>query len=636
VIPILNACKTSAMASPAFGLPPALDHAVAAYRAGQYVEAEKICQQIVSTRHDFFDALYVLAVVQAALCKHDPALENYNRALALHPQHAEALSNRGNTLKALNRLEEALDSYDKAIALQPDYVLALTNRGAVLFDLKRYDDALASYDRALVIRPDHVQALYNRAGTLHALQKYEEALANYDKAIHLHPQFADAHANRGNTLNELHRFDEALDSFERALALRPNLVEALCNRGNALNKMKRFEDALASYDRALALHPGHAGSHYNRGSTLHELRRYEEALVSYDRATALRPHYPEASSNRGATLYELKRHGEALESYDRAIALQPDYPEAHWNAASLSLLIGDFTRGWAEYEWRWKYETLKSAKRNFAQPLWGGEVIDGKTILLHGEQGLGDTIQFCRYAPFVAARGGRVILEVDKRLHPLMLSLAGVDQVVPAGDSLPSFDLQCPLLSLPRVFETQLKTIPSAVPYLRATPDKSAEWSARLGSEDGYRIGLAWSGNAAHHRDQMRSISLSALLKLLDTEATFISLQKDVRTTDAAALGQHSDIIQFADALTDFSDTAALISNLDLVISVDTSIAHLAGALGRPVWILLPYLPDWRWLLDRDTSPWYPTARLFRQDDTRQWGGVLARVRDSLREFVVS
>lgn len=624
------------MASPAFERPQALDHAVAAYRAGRYLEAEQICQQIVSTRPECFDALYVLAVVQATLAKHAPALENYNRALVLQPHHAEALSNRGNTLKALKRLEEALDSYDRAIALQPDYVLALTNRGAVLFDLKRYGEALTSYDRALAIRPDHVEALYNRAGTLHALGRYEEALANYDKAINLRPQFAEAYANRGNSLNELNRFDEALNSFDRALMLRPNLVEALCNRGNALNRLKRFEDALTSYDRAVALHPGHAASHYNRGSTLHELGRHEKALASYDRALALQPNYPEALSNRGASLYELRRHGEALESYDRAIALQPDYPEAHWNAASLSLLIGDFARGWTEYEWRWKYETLASAKRNFAQPLWGGEEMAGKTILLHSEQGLGDTIQFCRYAPLVAARGGRVILEVDKRLHPLMLSLVGVDQVVSAGESLPDFDVHCPLLSLPRVFGTRLTTIPSAGPYLHALPDKSAAWSARLGKRNGHRIGLTWSGNSAHHRDQIRSINLSALLVLLDTEATFISLQKDVRPTDAAVLGDHNDIVQFADALADFSDTAALISNLDLVISVDTSIAHLAGALGRPVWVLLPYLPDWRWLLDRDTSPWYPTARLFRQDDTRQWGGVLARVYDSLCEFIAS
>ena len=622
------------MASPAFELPQSLDQAIAAYRAGQFVEAETICQQIVSVRHEYFDALYVLAVIQGTLGKHETALTNYDRALALLPQHAEALSNRGNTLKALKRFDEALLSYDRALALQPDYALALTNRGAVLFDLERYDEALASYDRSLAIRPEQAEALYNRAGTLHRLKRYEEAVASYDRAIALRPGFAEAYANRGNTLNELRRFDEALASFDRAIALRPNLIEALCNRGNALNELKRRDEALASYDRALALFPQYAASHYNRGTTLHEMKRYDEALASYDRALALQPNYPEAISNRGATLYELKRHDEALESYDRAIALQPDYPEAHWNAASLRLLTGDFTRGWREYEWRWKYEMLAPAKRNFVQPLWRGEAIDGKTILLHSEQGLGDAIQFCRYAPLVAARGGRAIIEVDKRLRELMTSLAGVAQVVTMGETLPDFDLHCPLLSLPLAFDTKIETIPSETPYLQAQPLKLAEWKKRLGAKHACRIGLAWSGNAAHKRDEIRSINLDALLPLLKTEATFVSVQKDVRPADTTILRGCSKIMQAADALADFSDTAALISNLDLVITVDTSIAHLAGALGRPVWILLPYLPDWRWLLDRDTSPWYPTARLFRQDHARAWDSVIPNVRDALLIFI--
>ncbi len=541
-----------------------------------------MCRQIVLSRRNFFDAHYVLAVVLAALGKHDQALTNYDLALALQPKHAEGLSNRGNTLRALNRFEEALDSYDRALVSQPNYASTLTNRGAVLFDLKRFDDALASYDRALTLRPDDAGALYNRGGALHTLKRYEEALTSYDRAIALRPQLAEAHANRGNTLNELGRFDQALESFDRALALQPNLIEALSNRGNALNKLKRFEEALASYDSALALHPGHSGAHYNRGTTLLELKRYEEALTSFERAIYMQPNYPEAFSNRGAALYELRRPNEALDNYDRAIALQPDYPEAHWNAASLRLLTGDFTRGWAEYEWRWKYQPMAIANRRFSQPLWRGEAIEGKTILLHSEQGLGDAIQFCRYAPLVAARGGRVILEAD----------------------------------------------------IHAESKKLAEWSARLGAKRTCRVGIAWSGNPNHKRDQIRSIDLSALLPLLVSEATFISVQKDVRPADTAVLRAYPDLHQFGDALADFSDTAALLSSLDLVISVDTSIAHLAGSLGRPVWILLPYLPDWRWLLDRDTSPWYPTARLFRQDETRSWDRVIAAVGISLRQFV--
>ena len=622
------------MASPALKLPQTLDEALAAYRAGQFAKAEKICQQIIETRQDFFDAVYVLAVVQAMLAKHDLALANYDAALALQPQHAEALSNRGNTLKALKRYDEALDSYDRALSLQPNYVAALINRGAALYDLKRYNEALRSYDRALALRPDAVDALYNRGGVLHELKRYDEAVASYDRALTLRPDLAEAHANRANALNELKRFDEALAGFDRALVLRANLVDAIFNSGNALNSLKRYDEALAAYDRTLALQPGHAGAHYNRGTTLHEIRRYEEALTSYDRALALQPDFPQALSNRGATLYELRRHGEALASYDRAIALQPDFPEAHWNAASLRLLTGDFARGWVEYEWRWKYEAMALAKRNFTQPLWRGEALNGQTILLHAEQGLGDAIQFSRYAPLVAARGGRVILEVHRQLHDLMTSVSGVTQVMSRDDALPNFDWHCPLLSLPLAFGTQLETIPSSTPYLSAPPQKAADLGIRLGVKNRCRVGIIWSGNPAHKRDQNRSVPLSAFLPILDTDATFISLQKDVRPADAAVLGQRSDIVQFSDNLVDFSATAALMAQLDLIISVDTSTAHLAGALGHPVWILLPYLPDWRWLLDRDTSPWYPTARLFRQDETRAWEGVLVRVRQALSDFI--
>jgi tetratricopeptide (TPR) repeat protein len=624
------------MANPALDLPQALNRAVAAYRAGQLALAEDLCQQIVSVDRNFFDALYVLAVVQAGLGKNVVALANYDRALLLQPRHAEALSNRGNTLKALKRFDEALDSFDRALAAQPDYPAALSNRGAVLFEMARYEEALATYDRSLAIRPDQVVALYNRGGALQKLGRFEEVIASYDRALAINPGLVEAHANRGNTLNALHRYDDALASFDCALALRPDLVEALTNRGNALNGLKRYDEALASYDRAIAYQPTHAGAHYNRGTTLHEMRRYDEAIAAYDRAIALQPKYPEAFSNRGATLWELRRHDEALASYDRAIAIQPEFPEAHWNAASLRLLTGDFERGWAEYEWRWIYKTMALGRRNFAQPQWAGEPIEGKTILLHSEQGFGDAIQFCRYAPLVAARGARVVLVVDRRLQELMSSLDCVAQVLSQGDALPEFDIHCPLLSLPRAFHTLIETVPSHTPYLHAPPERLTKWSARLGPRRGLRVGLIWSGNPAHHRDQARSIELGALSPLLDTGATFVSLQKDARPADAAVLVERKDVIQLADELTDFADTAAVMMHLDLIISVDTSTVHLAGALGRPVWILLPYLPDWRWLLDRDTSPWYPTARLFRQDETRRWESVIPRVQAALSEMTAA
>jgi tetratricopeptide (TPR) repeat protein len=547
---------------------PLLDRAVAACDGGQLAEAERLCQQIIAAKPDFFDALDLLAAVQTRLGKTDAALAAYDRALALRPDSAAALANRGNVLQ----------------------------------HLRRYGEALASYDRALELRPD----------------------------------FADVHYNRGNLLQALNRYEEALASYDRALALRTDFARALSNRGNVLQKLQRFAEAVASYDRAVGVRPDFAEAFSNRGAALLELNRYDEALASYDRAIALQPHYSGALSNRGIVLHQLQRFDDALRSFADAQAASPHNAEAHFGEAEVRLLLGDFDRGWKQYEWRSQGEQMRHAKREFRQPPWLGQnEITGKTILLHAEQCFGDTIQFCRYVPLVAERGARVILEVQEPLTELMSSLAGATQVVAAGLALPDFDVQCPLLSLPLVFATRLETIPSAVPYLRASSPRVIDWDARLGPKKRRpRIGLAWSGRPTHTNDRNRSVPLGALLSLLDNDATFVSLQKEMRPADATVLSDRSDLLHCGDALTDFSATAALIANLDLVISVDTCVAHLAGALAKPVWVLLPLTPDWRWLLDRLDSPWYPTARLFRQDGARAWESVIARVREALSDFI--
>jgi hypothetical protein len=322
-----------------------------------------------------------------------------------------------------------------------------------------------------------------------------------------------------------------------------------------------------------------------------------------------------------------------LASYDAAIALRPDYADAHFFKGLSSLVTGDFEHGWSEYEWRREAPAAKIPARDFPQPRWLGEDdIAGKTILLHGEQGFGDTIQFCRYVPLAAARGARVILEVAEPLRELMTDLAGTTKIIPKGDPLPDFDFQCPLPSLPLAFKTRLDTIPSGAAYLRAPNQALEYWNALLGTKRRPRIGLAWAGNAKHVRDRERSMRLRDLLPLLDVDATFVSLQKEIRAGEAETLTS-CNVLQFSPQLGDFSDTAALISQLDLVISVDTGVAHLAGALGKPVWILVTHAPDWRWLLDRDDSPWYPSARLFRQRETREWVDVTMRVREALLEF---
>ena len=558
----------------------------------------------------------------------------YRRALDAQPGYADALHLRGLIAYQLKRYDAAVDLIGQAIARNEREPIYFSNLGAVLSDQGKGQEALASFDKALALKPDYPEAFNNRGNALRAMGRFEEALASYDRAVALKPDYGDAYNNCGAVLAALKRYEQAVANYARALALNPRYVEAINNQGLALKELGRFADALANFDKALALKPDYAELANNQGSVLRAMGRLEEALASYDRAVALKPDYAEAFSNRGNVLTELWRFAEALESYERAVAADPGYALAHWNEALLRLLLGDFERGWRKSEWRWKCPALGLRARNFAQPLWlGAQPVAGKTILLHNDQGLGDAIQFCRYAPLLAAQGARVILEVQESLRPLMSNLAGVSHCVSSADALPEFDLHCPLGSLPLAFGTRIETIPSAPSYLHV-PAQAADWAARLGRKDRPRIGLVWSGNQTHTNDRNRSIPLHSLLPLFDLPATFVSLQKDVRPGDETVLRQRNDLLDLGPSLTSFADTAAVMAHLDLVISIDTSVAHLAGALGRPVWILLPYAPDWRWLLDRDDSPWYPTARLFRQTDTREWPSVVVRIREALCDFV--
>jgi tetratricopeptide (TPR) repeat protein len=651
-------------------LAPALARAIDLHQQGELAEAERLYSVILAAKPDHPDALHFLGLIRLAagrpaealqlvaaamragppsaflllnhglvlnaLDRPEEALASFDRAIALDADFAEAHNNRAVLLANLGRHEEALASYRAALALTPDNAGTLFNQGNALKDLGRYEEAVATYDQALALEPDHAPALCNRGIALHEMKRFDAALASFDETLAFAPDIAEAHLNRGNVLNDLKRHDEAVASYDSALRLRPDYAEALSNRGIALHALDRNHEALGSFDRALTFKPDYPEALSHRGATLDAMKRPDEALESYARAIALKPDYADAYGNRGATLYNLKRLDEALADFDRALALRPDLPEVHWNQAAARLITGDFERGFAEYEWRWQREAMIAVKRDFPQPLWRGEDITGKTILVHSEQGLGDSIQFCRYIPALAARGARVILEVDAPLRRLMTTLSGAGEVRTKGSRLPDFDTHCPLLSLPLAFGTRLDTVPSVTPYLHTQADDVAAWEARLAATRRPRVGLAWSGNPDHQRDAERSIALEALLPLLDVDASFVSVQKDVRAADAAVLAERGDILQVGDALNDFADTAALLSQLDLVIAVDTSVTHLAGAMAKPVWVLLPFIPDWRWLLDRETSPWYPTARLFRQDESRSYDGVIARVREALRQCIAN
>ena len=488
-------------------------------------------------------------------------------------------------------------------------------------------EAEAIYRELLRAQPDHAAALHLLAVLEAQAGRPAAALQRLDRLVALKPDNAEAWANRGAILRTLNRPADALSFFERAAALNPGQAGVWASRGNVLRDLGRLNEAVASYDKAAALGPGDAALWSNRGSILHALNRLDEALASCDEALALKPGFAEAWSNRGNALRDLGRIAAALESHRRSQALKPDYAAAHWNEALCLLLAGDYAEGWRKFEWRWQREPLKSQRRDFAAPRWtGAEDLAGKSILLHAEQGFGDTIQFCRYAPLVAARGARVILEVQPALQSLLGSLAGVERVIARGEALPGFDFHCPLLSLPLAFGTTLESVPAEIPYLRPDAQAVARWTSRLTSRKRPLVAVAWAGNPAQINDRNRSLALPQLAPLFAAGADFVSLQKDFAEADAAALARFG-VANWGAELADFSDTAAALSLADAVVSVDSAVAHLAGAMGRKLWVILARVgSDWRWLMEREDCPWYPTATLLRQKAEGDLSDLLGRI----------
>jgi hypothetical protein len=431
----------------------------------------------------------------------------------------------------------------------------------------------------------------------------------------------------------LQQWAGALLQFNLCDELQPDHAPTLTIRALCQRHLRRFEDYLADLRRAHALDPADAETCNNIGDALQSLGREDEAPQWLDRSLKLAPDNVKVLNNKAFLLSQLQRFDEAVAIYDSVKTIDPNNAVADWNVALLHMLQGNFEAGWAGREARWRATKLPVVYPKLSQPMWLGEgSIEGRTILVHADEGLGDTIQFARYVPMLAARGARVILVVEEALRTLLSSLSGVSQCLPtSAGALPAFDVHCPMSSLPLAFGTRLDTIPAATSYLPPPAKARVDaWEARLGRHDKLRVGLVWSGSLGHRNDHNRSISLRAMAPILDVDANFVSLQKDPRAADRAVLLERTDIIELSADLADFSETAALVCCLDLVITVDTSVAHLAAALGCPTWILLPWTPDYRWLLDRDDSPWYPTMRLFRQTETRDYASVLDRVRTEL------
>jgi tetratricopeptide (TPR) repeat protein len=448
--------------------------------------------------------------------------------------------------------------------------------------------------------PDGFDALYTRALSAAASKDFARAIPLYDQAIAASPAGAEPYYKRANALKDVGRLEEAIASYDRAIELKPDYAYAFCNRGVVQQKLGLLPQALSSLDKAIALEPTDAVAHYNRAMVLQDCSRWQEAAASYD----------------------------------QAIALDPEFSEAQYNRALTLLFLGDFARGWAAFEWRWNNARRLAIgeARSFQEPLWlGDHNLVGKRLLLHSEAGLGDTLQFCRYAKLAAAQGATVLLEVQPPLVSLLAALEGVSLVLPSKGALPPFDYHCPLMSLPLAFNTTLDTIPAAPSYLRNDVDKVEQWRKRLGERTRPRIGLTWSGNANQPIEPRRRIPLADWLPHLPREFEYFCLQKELREADRVARDSSGRIVSFDDDLPDFAATAALCECLDLVITVDTSLAHLSGALGQRTWVLLSFVPDWRWLLDRADCPWYPGMKLYRQQTAGDWSTVFARVASDLR-----
>jgi tetratricopeptide (TPR) repeat protein len=504
------------------------------------------------------------------------------------------------------------------------------------FEERDLDRAAKLCAGILEYRPDDFDALHLLGVLNFQRHRLTEALRFLSQALRVNSTSADAMSNLGLALHATGRWEEAIASYRNALQFAPDHPEILYNLANTYLELGHIDDALAHFDVVLTKNPDHVGARVNRGNTLLRFNRPIEAIASYDAALAKMPGHPQILTNRGHALRRLDRPVEALAGFEAAIAAKADFAEAHFEAAMTRLSLGDFEAGWKAYEWRRRTGAFAAQRRQFQAPLWLGEMpVVGKTILLHAEQGFGDTIQFIRYAPLLAGRGAKVVCEVQPELLPLLAQLEnGQDiTIIGKGAPLPAFDLHCPLLSLPLAFGTQPATIPAAIPYLAAPAARLTEWQDRL-PPGGPRVGFVWSGQPSHKNDANRSIPLKRLAGLFENPLVrCFSLQSGMRDADSEVLKGLPNLVHLGDSFRDFADTAAVIALLDVIVSVDTAVAHLAGAMGKPVVILLPYAADFRWLRGRDDSPWYGQAKLLRQPEFGDWDSVIGRLDDKFRQL---
>lgn len=654
-----------------------LNAGIALHRDGNLFAAKSLYEQLLGIDDKNIAAAQLLVLVYSSRGEPGNALKLIDHALKVDVSNAASHHLKGNVMVALERATESLNSYDQAISLKSDDATFYKDRGIARYECGLEHDAMSDFKKAielnpadsslfnylemilrfaqnlhkagnlcsagelyqdiLLINPNHPEALKLLATLYSAQGRHAEAENLFNASLNQCSTDPVTFSNRGSNRSSLDRLIEAIEDFDTAIALKPDYLLAHFNKGNVYRKLGDLQDARRCYDRVLAIDPHYASALYNLGNTCHDLGEYEDALIYYQRALAVESTRAGAALGCGLAQHRLGFLEQALQSYDRALELDPDYPEAHWNRALLYLLSGDYPRGWPLYEWRLSLDANKERYPPNTKASWRGDYdISDKRLFIPAEQGLGDLIQFCRYAPLLNDIALEVIVEAPRALRPLLESLCPKIRLSVKEEGSPDFDVVCPVMSLPYAFNTTLETIPSAEKYLSTEPAKVSIWRERLGTKQKKRIGVVWSGAPAHKDDSNRSINLGELVSIMDDSFEWHSLQKDYRPDDWDVLENSPQIRQHQEDLQDFSDTAALIECMDLVITVDTSVAHLAGALGKPVWIMLSKLPDFRWLLGREDSPWYASARLYRQEEKGDWASVLSAVATSLPRANIS
>lgn len=616
-----------------------VEQALALHRQGNYLHAINIYKKILIIHPDNFEVLFLYGVAALETESPDLTVELTSKVVQLNPFFSAAYSIRGQALMQLNRLTEAIECYGKVVEIEPNNADGYYDLGIVLKMSSRNLEAIAMYERAIALKPDFSEAYFNRGNALKELNRLAEAVSSYESAVLIRNDFHESRINMGNCYKDMGLYDKALECYDRLIELIPDYAEAYSNRGLILHGIHRLNDAVIDFNRAIDLNPKYAEAFSNLGNSLKDLNYFGDALLCYEEAIRIKPDYVEGYANMGLMLQEFNRPKEAIACYDQALALKPGYAVAEWNKSLSLLMEGNYSEGWKLYESRWRLSHVSTKFGEDIKKKWdGSQNLSGKTILLYSEQGLGDTIQFCRYAKSVKALGATVLLIVQKPLFKILLALEGVDKLLLEEEPLPDFDYFCALMSLPSVLGTTLDTVPSPFKYLYSPIEKNEYWRKKVGVCEKVKVGIVWNGGFRADQPELWSVNARRNIELeifsshlQNVDVIYYSLQKGEPAE--SEIKEHGlkywpsrNFLNYADELNDFSDTAALVEQLDLVISVDTSTAHLAAALGKPTWILSRFDSCWRWLLNRSDSPWYDSVRIYRQDESRDWRPVLKAV----------